>query len=214
MTSGHLQTPDSGREPAVPGPADLVLAERAATGDRAAFEAIYRRHCDRVYGLCLRLTADRSEAEILAQDTFVKAWLAIGAYRGQGDLGGWLARIATNRWRDRWRADARGDRLLRQAACEGTSAPAEPVKPGVRTGGPDRSQIVPLLTGVDLERGIARLPQGARTVFVLHEIEGHTHEDIGVLLGVATGTVKAQLHRARRLLRVLLADPKEISHGA
>ena len=82
--------------------ADAGLAERAAAGDRGAFEQIYRRHTARVHGLCLRLTGDRDRAEILTQDTFVKAWLSLGGYSGQAPLGAWLGRIAVNQWRDQF----------------------------------------------------------------------------------------------------------------
>lgn len=193
--------------------ADLALCERAVAGDRAAFEQIYRRHAARVHGLCLRLTGDRVEAEGLVQDTFVKAWFRLAGYTGQGSLGGWLGRVAVNLWRDRFRARNRGARLLERLA--GEAAPDEAVRtaaagPGATaTGG-----VVPLLLAVDLERAVARLPQGGRTVYVLHDVEGYTHAEIADLLGVAVGTVKAHLHRARRLLRTMLSEGREAAHGA
>lgn len=179
---------------------DLDLVEQAAAGDRMAFESIYRRHLNRVYGLCLRLTADPGEAEILTQDTFVKAWMAIGGYSGRGSLGGWLGRIAVNLRRDRFRQMARQERMMDEVVWNMEPRPFEP------------GSAMPLLTGMDLERGIARLPDGARTVFVLHEIEGYAHKEIAGLLDVATGTVKAQLHRARKLLRDILTEKKDASH--
>ena len=162
-----------------------------------AFEAIYRRHLNRVYGLCLRLTADVAAAEGLTQDTFVKAWTAIGGYSGRGNLGGWLGRIAVNMCRDNFRNLVRQERLLAEAARETEMQQAA------------SGSVVPLLTALDLEKGIRQLPAGARTVFVLAEIEGYTHKEIGGLMGVATGTVKAQLHRARQLLRGLLTEKKD-----
>lgn len=181
--------------------ADLDLARMAATGDRAAFEVLYRRHLNRVYGLCLRLTADKAEAEILTQDTFVKAWSALPKYSGKGELAAWLGRIAVNLRRDHFRRLNRRERLLREAAAEAPRATAS------------SSGIVPLLTAMDLERGIAQLPERARTVFVLHEIEGFAHREIGVFMDVATGTVKAQLHRARKMLRQILSEKKENHEG-
>jgi RNA polymerase sigma factor (sigma-70 family) len=182
-------------------PEDLDLAELAAAGDRQAFETIYHRHVSRVYGLCLRLTADPVKAEGLTQDTFVKAWTAIGGYSGRGNLGGWLGRIAVNLRRDRFREVARQERLLAEAALE--QGPDYQV---------DQGGVIPMLTAMDLEKGIARLPEGARSVFVLSEIEGYAHKEIAGLLDVATGTVKAQLHRARHLLRDILSEKKGANH--
>lgn len=197
------QRPDLSPEAVIA--ADLALCTRAVAGDRMAFEQIYRRHADRVYGLCLRLTADRGEAEGLVQDTFVKAWFSLAGYAGQGNLGGWLGRIAVNLWRDRFRARNRGTRMLEQMADEAVGSAAEAAS---------GSRVIPLLLAVDLERAVARLPQGGRTVYVLHDVEGYTHAEIADLLGVAVGTTKAHLHRARRLLRTMLSEAREATHGA
>lgn len=178
---------------------DCGLADRAAEGDRAAFEEIYRRYVNRVYGLCLRLTTDVGEAENLTQDTFIKAWFAIAGYAGRGNLGGWLGRVAVNLWRDRFRATARRGRLMEEVAAEPRQS---------------RDRVIDLLTALDLERCIARLPEGGRLVFVFHDVEGYTHREIAELLDLAVGTVKAQLHRARRLLRNMLAEDREAAHGA
>ena len=193
--------------------ADLDLCRRSVAGDRAAFEQIYRRHAARIHGLCLRLTADRGEAENLVQDTFVKAWFSLAGYAGQGSLGGWLGRVAVNLWRDRFRARSRGARLLERLAAEtagNEAAGGTTAGPGTAAG----SGVVPLLLAVDLERAVARLPQGGRTVYVLHDVEGYTHREIADLLGVAVGTVKAHLHRARRLLRTMLTEGREAADGA
>ena len=194
---------------------DCGLADRAAEGDRAAFEEIYRRYVNRVYGLCLRLTNDVNEAEILAQDTFVKAWMAIAGYAGHGNLGGWLGRVAVNLWRDKYRASARRGRLAAEMTThhfgDETAAATAGLAGGAASG---RDGVIDLLTGLDLERCIARLPEGGRLVFVFHDVEGYTHREIGELLDLATGTVKAQLHRARRLLRNMLAEDREAAHGA
>lgn len=193
---------------------DLDRAERAATGDRKAFESIYRSYQNRLYGLSLRLTGDVLEAEQLTQDTFVKAWFAIGSYTGSGPLGGWLGRVATNLWRDRYRSRNRRRKLALDAAAEkGIEAGTEPLATlsGAAHTRPDG--VIPLLTAVDLERCVARLPEGGRVVYVFHDIEGYTHREIAELLDVAVGTVKAQLHRARRLLRHMLTEEKEAAHG-
>jgi RNA polymerase sigma-70 factor (ECF subfamily) len=191
--------------------ADLDLARRAAEGDRTAFEEIYHRNANRVYGLCLRLTADVTEAEILAQDTFVKAWFALPGFAGRGSLAAWLGRMASNLWKDRFRARSRRRKLVEDLKAEGPAGETPPL------GGPgaeDRSGAVArLLTAMDLDRCIARLPEGARTVYVFHDVEGFTHREIAEMLDVATGTVKAQLHRARKLIRTMLDKDREWKHG-
>ena len=194
---------------------DCGLADRAADGDRAAFEEIYRRYVRRVYGLCLRLTTDVGEAETLTQDTFVKAWFAIAGYAGHGNLGGWLGRVAVNLWRDKFRASTRRGRLLAEMASDQLGDYGVATSAGL--GGsrrPSGDGVIDLLTGLDLERCIARLPEGGRLVFVFHDVEGYTHREIAELLDLAVGTVKAQLHRARRLLRNMLAEDREAAHGA
>jgi RNA polymerase sigma factor (sigma-70 family) len=194
---------------------DCGLADRAAEGDRAAFEEIYRRYVNRVYGLCLRLTNDVTEAEILAQDTFVKAWIAIAGYAGHGNLGGWLGRVAVNLWRDKYRAAARRGRLAAEmTAYQFGNDEAEATAGMAGEARSHRDGVIDLLTGMDLERCIARLPEGGRLVFVFHDVEGYTHREIAELLNLAVGTVKAQLHRARRLLRNMLAEDREAAHGA
>ena len=181
---------------------DLDLAELSAAGDRQAFESIYRRHLPRVYGLCLRLTSDPVAAETLTQDTFIKAWDAIGGYSGRGNLGGWLGRIAVNMQRDQFRQLARQERMMEEKTFLMEAQQAR------------HDDVLPLLTAMDLEKGIARLPHGARTVFVLHELEGLAQKEIAGLMDIATGTVKAQLHRARYLLRQILTEKKDWNHDA
>jgi RNA polymerase sigma-70 factor (ECF subfamily) len=203
----------SGSASARPGPpaADAVLAERAAAGDRGAFEQIYRRHTARVYGLCLRLTGERDRAEILTQDTFVKAWLSLGGYSGQAPLGAWLGRIAVNHWRDQWRADRRARRWLVDLGDDGRLEQVAAPGHGATTTAGDAT-IMPLLAAMDLERAVAKLPEGARTIFVLHGIEGYPQDEIATLLGVSEGTIKSQMHRARTLLRAMFTEPRRAHH--
>ena len=203
-----------GSEPEKSKAQDLKLVDKASTGDRDAFEVIYRKYQDRIYGLCLRLTTDRVEAEELVQETFVKAWMSLGGFSGRGHLGGWLARIAVNRWRDRWRSQHRTNLAMEEFGREaGISDNGMTATPTTDQRSIDAT-VIPLLTAMDLEKCIARLPMGARTVFVLHEIEGYPHHEIAQQLQLATGTVKAQLHRARKLLKVMLTENKENSHDA
>lgn len=192
-------------------PDDFQLASQAAEGDRAAFEKIYQQHVNRVYGLSLRLTADKGEAEILTQDTFVKAWFSLPGYTGRGSLGGWLGRVASNLWKDRFRARARRLRLAEELAAEGLAG--EEVSPPEAVGEARYGQVAHMLTALDLDRCIARLPEGARIVYVFHEVEGYTHREIAEMLDVAVGTVKAQLHRARRLIRTMFENDRIKSHG-
>ncbi len=194
---------------------DRSLADRAAEGDRAAFEEIYRRYVNRVYGLCLRLTTDVVDAETLTQDTFVKGWFAIAGYAGHGNLGGWLSRVAVNLWRDQYRAATRRGRMVAEITFDKVGVYGTATSAGLAgTPGSNRDGVIDLLTGLDLDRCIARLPEGGRLVFVFHDVEGYTHREIAELLDLAVGTVKAQLHRARRLLRNMLAEDREAAHGA
>lgn len=167
---------------------------RAAGGDRRAFEHVYRAHLQHVYSLCVRMTGDRARAEELTQDVFVRAWEKLSSFRGESAFSTWLHRLTVNVVLNERRVDGRDRRRTVQADDddEGHSAPAV-------------SSAQPLhAERMDLERAIARLPRGARQVFVLHDVEGFTHEEIGTMLGVTAGGCKAQLHRARLLLREAL----------
>lgn len=168
------------------------LVEAAQAGDRPAFERLYRENERRIYALCLRLSCDAALAEELTQEVFVRAWRKLGSFRGESAFSSWLYPLAVNvalsERRSRRRRDAR---LL--ATDEPERLERTPPSPA-----PEQ--------GFDLERAFARLPPGARAVFVLHDVEGRTHEEVAKLLGLAPGTSKAQLHRARRLLREVLGS--------
>jgi RNA polymerase sigma-70 factor (ECF subfamily) len=163
------------------------LARRAQAGDEAAFEALYREHAGRVFAVCLRLSGDRRRAAELTQDVFVRCWEQLKSYRGESAFGTWLHRLAVNVVWTANRADRR--REARVLPVE------DPVMHESRRDGPSVG------LGLDLEQAIAALPQGAREVFVLFDIEGFRHEEIARMTGIAVGTSKAQLFRARRLLR-------------
>lgn len=166
--------------------ADLVASARA--GDGAAFEALYRAHVGRVYALCLRLAADAARAEELTQDVFVRVWERLGSFRGDAAFTTWLHRLAVNVVLSDRRSDWRRGLHLVPATEDMPDLPAR--------GDPDGP-----VDAMDLERAIAALPPGARTVFVLHDVEGYQHAEIAELAGIAEGTSKTQLFRARRLLR-------------
>lgn len=158
--------------------------------DPGGFDVLYQEHAGRVYAICLRMTADPAQAETLTQDVFVQAWRKLGQLREPGSVLAWLRRIAVNVVRRDRRSAAR-----RHARVELVRDPAE-VERGFAGPLPEDR--------LALERAIAALPEGARAVLVLHDIEGYRHAEIAGLLGITTGTSKSQLHRARSLLREAL----------
>lgn len=168
-------------------------ARLAAGGDRRAFERLYRSHVDRIFSVCVRMVGDRGRAEELTQDVFVRAWEKLETFRGDAAFGTWLHRLAVNVVLN----ERQSEKRRRQREDDGTEDMDAFASHTVRP------LPVPGLS-LDLERAIATLPPGARKVFVLHDVEGYTHEEIGGMLGVTAGGCKAQLHRARMLLRRVL----------
>jgi RNA polymerase sigma-70 factor (ECF subfamily) len=169
---------------------DVALA---ITGDRRAFERLYRANVDRIFSVCVRMVGDRARAEELTQDAFVRAWEKLGTFRGDAQFSTWLHRLAVNVvLNDREAEGRRRDR--HDDGIEDMDAIAH---------GDVRPLPVPGLS-LDLEQAIAALPPGAKKVFVLHDVEGYTHEEIAEQLGITSGGCKAQLHRARMLLRRML----------
>lgn len=164
---------------------------RAAGGDTAAFERLYRAHLPRIYGLARRMAGPEA-ADELVQDIFVRAWQKLGTFRGEASLATWLHRLAVNVIVERFRTlGTRRDRFLADGEAALERLPSDRPEPRVDL-------------RMDLQAAIARLPAGARAVFVLHDVEGYRHTEIGSLLGVSAGTSKSQLHRARMTLRALL----------
>ena len=168
-----------------------ALVRRAADGDIAAFEQLYRDHVGRVHGAILRLVGmDRARAEELTQDAFVRAWQKLSSFRHESAFSTWLHRLGINTalmdLRGRRDEDSMDNAALELAA--GGDVPFCAAERG------------------DLERAVSNLPPRARAVLVLHDVEGWKHEEISVELGMAVGSSKAQLHRARGLLRRALAD--------
>ena len=172
---------------------DAQLARRAAGADVAAFEALYRRHHRRVHGVILRLVGHASaRAEDLTQEAFVRAWQALPTFRFESAVSTWLHRMAVNTAlmelrarRSRPQADDDED-ALESLSMSDTAGRA--------------------VLGRDLERAVATLPPRARAVLVLHDVEGWKHEEIAAELGMAVGSSKAQLHRARGLLRTRIGE--------
>ena len=164
---------------------DAVDATLAASGDASAFERLYRSHVSRIYGLVRRMIND-DDADEVAQDIFVRAWQKLGTFRGEAAFGTWLHRLAVNVILARRETlGIRRKRYLEDDAILETVPARRP--------GPEMA--------MDFESAMARLPDGAREVFVLHDVEGYRHEEIAEMLGLATGTSKSQLHRARMALR-------------
>ena len=161
-----------------------AIAE-ACRGDQRAFERLYRAHAGWVYGLCLRLTSDSGHAQDCTQETFVAAWRALPKFERRSRFSSWLHRIAVNvvlAHRDRASGPPSVSAEEHAEELNAVTAPSE-------TAG-----------CIDLERAITRLPPGARDVLVLVGIYGYSHDEAAGMLGVAAGTSKAQLHRARSLL--------------
>jgi len=174
--------------------AERALVDRARAGDVGAFEALYRANVARVYALALRLTADQRDATELTQDVFVHAWRRLATFRGDAAFATWLHRIAVNSLFMRVRGDRRRADRIRSEADEPSGSEGSVVFDQ------NHARVVDVGQVVDLERAIAALPPGARRVFVLHDVLGYRHEEIARLTGLAEGTLRAQLHRARKLL--------------
>jgi RNA polymerase sigma-70 factor (ECF subfamily) len=169
---------------------EAVWIRRAKKSDSRAFEKLYRMHIDKVYGLCLRMTGNVAEAEDCAQEAFIQAWNKLSKFRGESAFATWLHRIAVNAVLGRIRKSKREqDRI--QVAAE--------ISPGPASIG-DSGNLRDLSDAVD------RLPEGARHVFILSGVYGYSHEETSNMLGIAVGTSKAQLHRARRLLSQQLTE--------
>lgn len=186
MTS--IDTPSTPNAPVAEAGADFALVRRAAGGEVAAFEQIYRAHSRRVYATILRLMGgDRGRAEDLLQEAFVKVWQKLAEFRFESAFSTWLHRLAVNVALMALRADRAQPLAEDDVDDEGLFlAEARPAAPDLR---------------IDLEALIPKLPPRARAVLLLHDIEGWQHDEIGRELNMAVGTSKAQLHRARGLLK-------------
>ena len=185
--------------PAPPAPTreeDHALVRAAGAGDVRAFEALYRKHSRRVYAVLWRLCGHEARAEDLVQEAFVRAWQALPAFRFESAFSTWMHRLAVNTALMEIRSRSNGEALETDDAVLELHATADSA--GQRTA-----------LGLDLERAVATLPPRARAVLVLHDIEGWKHEEIAAELGMAVGSSKAQLHRARHLLRMRLGEDHE-----
>ncbi len=175
---------------------EVALIERCRRGDLGAFEELYRLHAGRLYSVALRLVGNAADAEDLLQEIFLAAHRKLDTFRGESALGTWLYRLATNLCLDHLRSRSGRSRQVTDALDD-------------EAGLMDTSSATlaeQTVTRMDLERALARLPEGCRAAFVLHDIEGLEHREVAEVLGVAEGTSKSQVHKARLKLRVLLAE--------
>lgn len=186
----HATHPD---DTASPREEDHALVRAAGRGDVRAFEQLYRKHARRVFAVLWRLCGHEGRAEDLVQEAFVKAWQALPGFRFESAFSTWLHRLAVNTALMELRSRRGGEAL--ETDDEALEDHATPDSAGHRTA-----------LGLDLERAIATLPPRARAVLVLYDIEGWKHEEIATELGMAVGSSKAQLHRARQLLRARLGE--------
>lgn len=178
---------------------DIDLCRQAAAGNIAAFELIYQRYHRRTYSLTLRMTNSKTDAEDLTQEVFIQLFRKIGSFRGESAFSTWLHRLTVNQVLMHFRR--------RSVKNEKTSDDGEmPEQTVAGTGNPNK---MPVIDRIALKNAIAELPNGYRSVFVLHDIEGFEHEEVARLLGISIGTSKSQLHKARLKLRGLLIKEKE-----
>jgi len=175
--------------------ADIELARRCQQGDTAAFEELYRAHAGRLYGLVFRMVGSVQDAEDLLQDVFLHAHRKLASFRGESSLATWLYRLTTNHCLD----VLRGRQTKMRKATDSLDADEadEPAAAAPR--------VPTAISRMDLERAIARLPEGCRTAFLLHDVEGFEHHEVASLLGISQGTSKSQVHKARLKLRAMLS---------
>lgn len=166
------------------------LVRRAQAGDVPAFEQLYRENVRRVYALCFRICGNATLAEEITQDAFVRAWEKLSSFRGDSAFSSWMHPLATN-----LALSERRSRSRREARV----MPTDDLEPYDKPEAKKRPEA-----GLEVERALETLPPRARAVFVLHDVHGYRHDEIATLTGVAVGTSKAQLHRARKLLREAL----------
>ena len=183
--------------PGTPAPVradELALVERCRQGDLTAFEEVYRAHSGRLYSVACRMLGNPTDAEDLLQEIFLAAHRKLDSFRGESALGTWLYRLATNLCLDHLRS---------RAARTGQMTGPLDDEPGL-TDVSSRGLAERTLARMDLERALAHLPEGCRAAFVLHDVEGLEHREVAEVLGIAEGTSKSQVHKARLRLRALL----------
>ena len=194
-TSKITVHPSSARQGPAGAADERALVERCRQGDLGAFEELYRTHAGRLYSVAFRLLGNTADAEDLLQEIFLAAHRKLDTFRGESALGTWLYRLATNLCLDHLRSRTGRSNQLTDPLDD---------EPGVfdTSVGSLADRTV---TKMDLERALARLPEGCRAAFVLHDVEGLEHREVAEVLGIAEGTSKSQVHKARLKLRALLS---------
>jgi RNA polymerase sigma-70 factor (ECF subfamily) len=193
-TSKFTARPSSQAAPSAARAEDMALVERCRRGDLAAFEELYRAHAGKLFSVACRMVGNPADAEDLLQEIFLSAHRKLDGFRGDSALGTWLYRLATNHCLDHLRSRAARMNQVTDTLDD---------EPGQAAG---RSLAEQTVTKMDLERALARLPEGCRAAFVLHDVQGLEHREVAEVLGVAEGTSKSQLHKARQRLRALLLE--------
>jgi RNA polymerase sigma-70 factor, ECF subfamily len=180
---------------------DRRLAARCRAGERDACEELYRRHAPRVLGLARRMVGSSEDAEDAVQDVFLAVFRKLESFRGESSLATWLYRLAMNVCLDRLRSRGSRERKVTDAFDADDAAHVGPPQPVGRLS-PGAA--------IDLERAIAALPDAARAAFLLHDVEGFDHQEVGAILGIAEGTSKSQVHKARLRIRAFLHQPRAV----
>jgi RNA polymerase sigma-70 factor (ECF subfamily) len=195
MTTSKVTVHPSAANVMAPGrAADMALVERCRRGDLAAFEELYRAHSGRLYSLTLRMLGNPADAEDMLQDVFLAAHRKLESFRGEAALGTWLYRLATNLCLDHLRS--RAGRTSQMTDSLDDEIGLQDME--------SRGLAERTVSKMDLERALAQLPDGCRAAFVLHDVEGLEHREVADVLGIAEGTSKSQVHKARLRLRALL----------
>ncbi len=193
-----IVTPSKATETVDASETDFALAQKASMGNVAAFELIYSRYHRRTYSLCLRMMQSATEAEDLTQEVFIQLFRKVGSFRGDSAFSTWLHRMTINQVLMHFRR--RG--VKNELTTDDGEMPEQIVR------GSENRNKMQILDRIALDKAIAQLPNGYRTVFVLHDVEGFEHEEIANMLKLSVGTSKSQLHKARLKLRKLLFQQK------
>jgi RNA polymerase sigma-70 factor (ECF subfamily) len=173
----------------------MALVERCRRGDLGAFEELYRAHAGKLFSVACRMLGNASDAEDLLQEIFLSAHRKLESFRGESALGTWLYRLATNQCLDYLRSRA----ARTNQVTDGFDDEPGSYEPG------SRGLAEQAVTKMDLERALAQLPEGCRAAFLLHDVQGLEHREVAEALGIAEGTSKSQVHKARLRLRALLS---------
>lgn len=189
--------------------AEAALIERCRRGELGAFEEIYRAHSAKLFGLVERMVGNPADAEDLLQEVFLSAYRKLEGFRGESALGTWLYRLATNHCLDHLRSRAaKAGQLTDSIDDEADFAPSALRRARLSMSAGSGAIAEQTVAKMDLERALAHLPHGCRAAFLLHDVEGLEHREVADALGIAEGTSKSQVHKARLKLRALLGGKR------